>query len=77
MYLRGSRGKGGLQKYAWMEGWVVGMMCCSREVFKEWCFTCMYCFLISCDCPFNVLPIISGVNPFKCRIEGGEREERE
>ena len=37
----------------------------------------MYCFLVSCDCPFNVLPIISGVNPFICKLEGrGERGER-
>ena len=34
-------------------------------------------FLVSCDCPFNVLPIISGANPFICNLEGrGERGER-
>ena len=34
-------------------------------------------FLVSCDCPFNVLPIISGANPFICKLEGrGERGER-
>ena len=33
-------------------------------------------FLVSCDCPFNVLPTILGVNPFICKLEGrGERGE--